>query len=211
MSLTQLHDTLASKLSKLPAAFPVAKTYMPPTESVKRERVEKLRDYLRLVVQLCASQNLPTPFLKFLRVEPSIFSGGGGGGGGSASATGSGGADSGMYDPDRPIEPFSPFTGAFAPERPEDVNEALREAIKAGDTALCMELIKGSADVSYRDRQGNTPLHMACLFQRSDVAKALLLAGANLNLKNGAGELPERMASVSLKMKFNQFKSTGKV
>ena len=62
-----------------------------------------------------------------------------------------------------------------------------------------------------RLRAGNTPLHMACLFNRTDVAKALLLAGADLTLKNGAGELPERMASVSLKMKFNTFKQTGQI
>lgn len=60
-------------------------------------------------------------------------------------------------------------------------------------------------------RAGNAPLHMAALFQRSDVAKALLLAGADLTLKNGAGELPERMASVSLKLKFNTFKETGDI
>ena len=91
------------------------------------------------------------------------------------------------------------------------MNEGLREAIKAGDNDLCMELLKQNADPNYRDRQGNTPLHMAALFQRTDVAKALLLAGSDLTLKNGAGELPERMASVSLKMKFTNFKTTGQV
>ena len=208
--LPQLHDSLTSKVAKLPATFPVPKTYMPPTESVKRERVERLRDYLRLVVKLSDDRPLPTALLKFLRVEPGVLASAGGSGGG-ASATGSGGEASGLYDPDKPISPFSPFSRNFVPERPDDVNEGLREAIKAGDTPLCLELIKSNADVNYRDRQGNTPLHMACLFQRSDVAKALLLAGADLTLKNGAGELPERMASVSLKMKFNTFKQTGQI
>lgn len=52
---------------------------------------------------------------------------------------------------------------------------------------------------------------MASLFNRTEVAKALLLAGADLTLKNGAGELPERMATVSLKMKFSSFKETGQI
>jgi len=52
---------------------------------------------------------------------------------------------------------------------------------------------------------------MAALFQRTEVAKALLIAGSDLTLKNGAGELPERMASVSLKMKFNTFKQKGEI
>ena len=97
------------------------------------------------------------------------------------------------------------------PDRPEDINEGLREGIKAGNSSLCLELIAAKADPLYRDRQGNTPLHMACLFNRTDVAKALLLAGADLTVQNGAGELPERMASVSLKMRFNTFKQTGQI
>lgn len=128
-----------------------------------------------------------------------------GGGGGSGSSEPSGGSSA------RPAEPFAAFNGAFIPERPDDVNEGMREGIKAGDTPLCLELLASKADPNYRDRQGNTPLHMSCLFNRTEVAKALLLAGSDLTLKNGAGELPERMASVSLKMKFNAFKATGKV
>ena len=104
---------------------------------------------------------------------------------------------------------FNPFTQHFVPEKPDDINEGLREAIKAGDVPQCLSLISSNADPNYRDRQGNTPLHMAALFQRTEVAKALLVAGSDLTLKNGAGELPDRMASVSLKMKFNTFKETG--
>ena len=201
--LSQLHEALATKLSKLPAAFPVSKS-MFGGESVKRERVEKLQGYLRNVLTLCGDRPLPNALLKFLRVEPSALTPAGG-------ATATGGADSGegsgTYN--GPLMPFCKFTNAFVPEKPDDVNEGLREAIKAGDVKACLELIKQNADPNYRDRQGNTPLHMACLFQRTEVAKALLLAGSDLTLKNGAGELPERMASVSLKMKFTKFKATG--
>ena len=110
-----------------------------------------------------------------------------------------------------PVGSFSPFHGAFIPERPDDINEGMREGIKAGDTPLCLELLAAKADPNYRDRQGNTPLHMACLFNRTDVAKALLHAGSDLTLKNGAGELPERMATVSLKMKFATYKESGQI
>ena len=47
----ELHETLISKLSKLPASFPVAKS-MFGGEAIKRERVEKLQDYLRTVVKV---------------------------------------------------------------------------------------------------------------------------------------------------------------
>jgi len=204
----ELHEALITKIAKLPHAFPVAKS-MFGGEQVKRERVEKLQEYLRNCVKLSGER--PTgALLKFLRVEASAF----GPAVGSAAVVGSSGATGDAPIAPEPLQPFQPFSGphgAFVPERPEDTNEALREGIKAGDNALCLELIEAKADPLYRDRQGNTPLHMACLFNRTDVAKALLLAGADLTLKNGAGELPERMASVSLKMKFNTFKRTGQI
>lgn len=201
----QLHEALATKLSKLPATFPVAKS-MFGGEAVKRDRVEKLQTYLRNVLVLCGERPPPNALLRFLRVETHALSADRAGptGGGAHEAIG-GAAEPGA------VTPFTHFGSAFVPERPEDANEGLREAIKAGNINLCKQLIDSNADPNYRDRQGNTPLHMACLFQRTEVAKALLLAGSDLTLKNAAGELPERMASVSLKMKLNAFKNTGTI
>jgi hypothetical protein len=199
----QLHEALATKLSKLPATFPVAKS-MFGGEAVKRDRVEKLQTYLRNVIVLCGDRPPPNALLRFLRVETQALNAD------RAGPTGGGNEAVGAVEPG-PLVPFTHFGSAFVPERPEDANEGLREAIKAGDIALCQQLIGSNADPNYRDRQGNTPLHMACLFQRTEVAKALLLAGSDLTLKNAAGELPERMASVSLKMKLNTFKNTGTI
>ena len=198
-----MHEQLTSKLSKLPSSFPVTKSFM-NTEAVKRQRVEALQEYLRNCVRLCSDRPPPGALLKFCELRR------------GARAAGRIGRRRRWWRHGRratggPILAFEPFSSIFVPERPEDVNEGLREAIKAGDNDLCMELLKQNADPNYRDRQGNTPLHMAALFQRTDVAKALLLAGSDLTLKNGAGELPERMASVSLKMKFTNFKTTGQV
>ena len=206
-----LHEALAAKLSKLPATFPIAKSVF-NGESVKKDRVERLQKYMKDVIKLCEDSNvrpLPAAMLKFLHVDAKVFAPAGGSG-----ATGDAGGGNGGFGGacgESPLGEFAPFGTHFVPEKPEDVNEGLREAIKAGDVGLCLELIENKADPNYRDRQGNTPLHMAALFQRTGVAKALLLAGADLTLKNGAGELPERMASVSLKMKFQTFKSTGQV
>lgn len=202
-AFVELHDTLVTKLSKLPASFPVGKA-MFMNSTIKQERVAKLQAYLRTAIA-AGGERPPRELLRFLRIDPAAFSPPGAEGGGGSSGDMSGASSA------RPAGPFEAFNGAFIPERPDDTNEGLREGIKAGDTPLCMELLAAKADPNYRDRQGNTPLHMACLFNRTDVAKALLLAGSDLTLKNGAGELPERMASVSLKMKFNSFKATGKV
>ena len=98
---------------------------------------------------------------------------------------------------------------AAAGALPEDLNDGLREGIKNGDTQLCLELIKKGADANHRDRQGSYPLHMACLFQRTEVVKALLAAGADIEKQNAAGELPTKIANVTLKMKMLKFKETG--
>ena len=204
-NFVELHEALVSKIAKLPAAFPVSKSVF-GGDQVKRDRVEKLQGYLRNCVSL-STDRPPVALLKFLRVDVAAFTPTGGG-----ASEGTGGAS--CSESETAFSSFSPFSGpngAFVPERPEDVNEALREGIKAGDSKLCHELIAAKADPLYKDRQGNTPLHMACLFNRTDVAKALLLAGADLTVQNGAGELPERMASVSLKMKFTTFKETGAI
>ena len=70
-------------------------------------------------------------------------------------------------------------------------------------------MIKKGADANHRDRQGSYPLHMACLFQRTEVVKALLAAGADIEKQNAAGELPTKIANVTLKMKMLKFKETG--
>ena len=63
----ELHEALVTKISKLPAAFPVAKSVF-GGEAVKRERVEKLQEYLRNVVRL-SGERPPAALLKFLRVD----------------------------------------------------------------------------------------------------------------------------------------------
>ena len=66
------------------------------------------------------------------------------------------------------------------------------------------------ADPNFRDRRGDCPLHLACMFNRAQVVKALLEHGADPTLKNAAGELPTKIASVTLRMKIDKFQSTGK-
>lgn len=149
-NFVELHDALASKIAKLPATFPVAKN-MFNGEAVKRERVEKLQEYLRNVVRL-SGEKPPIALLKFLRIDASVFAPPS-----ERSERGIATGDGPYPSSSEPLQRFQPFSGvnaAFVPERPEDVNEALREGLKAGDDALCKELIESKADPLYRDRQG---------------------------------------------------------
>ena len=103
----------------------------------------------------------------------------------------------------------SPFGVVSAPSS-SDANEALRDGIKGDNTAECLRLLDAKADPNFRDRRGDCPLHLACMFNRAQVVKALLEHGADPTLKNAAGELPTKIASVTLRMKIDKFQSTGK-
>jgi len=104
-----LHEALAAKLSKLPAAFPVAKS-MFSGDSVKRQRVEALQDYLRSILKLSEGRTPPSALLKFLRVEASCFAPPAA----AAGPTGDAMPPSRREDPS-PLGAFSPFVQHFTP------------------------------------------------------------------------------------------------
>lgn len=188
----ELHTVIQPAL-KLPIAFPIPKS-MFTGEAVKRERQQKLQEYLRTALAACDATP-PLALMSFLGLR-------------AGGPSGSGSAPDVANPPPASAESFAPFS-EFQVVRKDDVNEGLRDAIKANDTQLAMSLIDAKADPNYRDRQGNTPLHMACMFNRTDVARALCQGGADTELKNLAGELCTRMASVSLKMKIKKYQDTG--
>ena len=48
-------------------------------------------------------------------------------------------------------------------------------------------LIKGGADINYKNNDGSTPLIVAAVFNQVDIAKVLVDAGADLNARNNDG------------------------
>ena len=204
----ELHAELQPLLPSLPTAFPVSKSVF-SSESVKRERVDKFQDYLRAAVT--AAGPVPPPaLLRFLAVDTSKIEAAVS----EAEATRGVGAlsvgPSGLSVPEREFEASgSPFGVAAAPTS-SDSNEALRDGIKGDNTAECLRLLGAKADPNFRDRRGDCPLHLACMFNRTQVVKALLEAGADPALKNAAGELPSKIAPVTLRMKMDKYQQTGK-
>lgn len=83
-----------------------------------------------------------------------------------------------------------------------DVNgEGLREAIKNGDTAAAKRLLSEGVDANYHDKQGSSLLHLAALFNQTDIAFALMERGANVEYKNAQGETPLDCAPATLQYK----------
>uniref|UniRef100_A0A6N2MPT5 FYVE-type domain-containing protein n=1 Tax=Salix viminalis TaxID=40686 RepID=A0A6N2MPT5_SALVM len=95
--------------------------------------------------------------------------------------------------------------GVDKPQMDYDINgEGLREAIKNGDTVAVKKLLSEGVDANYRDKQGMSLLHLAALFNRTDIAFILMESGASMNYKNAQGETPLDCAPATLQYKMKQ-------
>lgn len=86
----------------------------------------------------------------------------------------------------------------------EVTGEGLREAIKNGDAAAVKDLLNKGVDSNYYDKQGFSLLHLAAVFNQTDIAFALMDHGAKLDSKNSQGETPLDCAPVTLQYKMKQ-------
>lgn len=95
--------------------------------------------------------------------------------------------------------------GSVKAQMDYEVNgEGLREAIKNGDTSAVKELLNKGVDASYCDKQGLSLLHLAALFNRTEMAFALMEYGASLDRKNLQGETPLDCAPATLQYKMQK-------
>lgn len=91
------------------------------------------------------------------------------------------------------------------PQMDYDANgEGLREAIKNSDTAAVKKLLSQGVDANYCDKQGLSVLHLAALFNQTDIAFILMESGASLEHKNAQGETPLDCAPATLQFKMRK-------
>ncbi|KAG6590065.1 Lateral signaling target protein 2-like protein, partial [Cucurbita argyrosperma subsp. sororia] len=86
----------------------------------------------------------------------------------------------------------------------EASGEGLREAIKNGDTIAVKKLLSEGVDANYHDKQGLSLLHVAAVFNQTDIVFALIESGASLDYKNAQGETPLDCAPASLQYKIRE-------
>ena len=80
--------------------------------------------------------------------------------------------------------------------------EGLRDAIKAGDLNGVQDVLARDASLaSYQDRQTESMLHLAALFDHASIALALAAHGADPTVTNAAGESALDVAQPSLRSK----------
>lgn len=73
----------------------------------------------------------------------------------------------------------------------------LFESIKKNDIDQVKKLIDSGIDLDMRNGSGRTPLHIASLYNRRNIAELLIGAGANVNAKDKEGETALYLASVN--------------
>ncbi|KAI5084556.1 hypothetical protein GOP47_0000725 [Adiantum capillus-veneris] len=74
--------------------------------------------------------------------------------------------------------------GHFMVKKYESTGEGIWEAIKNGDTAAVKDLLATGVDPNYRDKQGMSLLHLAAVFNCTEIVFLLMDAGANVAAKN---------------------------
>lgn len=72
----------------------------------------------------------------------------------------------------------------------------LVKALRDRNPGQAGRLVAGGADVTGKDRDGDTPLHLACLYGYFDLARAMLERGADARAANRSGETP--LASLAM-------------
>ncbi|XP_077236136.1 ankyrin repeat family protein isoform X2 [Tasmannia lanceolata] len=79
--------------------------------------------------------------------------------------------------------------------------EGLREAIKNHDVASVKKLLSEGVDANYSDKQGFSLLHLAALFNQTEITFILMDHGASVDCKNAQGETPLDCAPTTLQYK----------
>ncbi len=69
-------------------------------------------------------------------------------------------------------------------------DEMLRQACMYGSPKIALHFVKAGADVNYRDKYSETPLHYAVRNQDTKLVEVLIEEGANVNYKNCFGRTP---------------------
>ncbi|KAF7836856.1 vacuolar protein sorting-associated protein 27 isoform X1 [Senna tora] len=95
-------------------------------------------------------------------------------------------------------------TSDRTPKDYEANGEGLREAIKNGDYAAVKKLLDEGVDANFRDKQGMSLLHLAAVFNQTNIAFILMDSGASLEYKDAQGETPLDCAPATLQYKMRQ-------
>ena len=86
---------------------------------------------------------------------------------------------------------------------------SLHESVILSDspTSIAKILLRNDADIDFQDNNGNSPLHFAVRFWKSEYALFLMRNGASLKIKNQNGMNPVELTILQMKGNTKTFKS----
>eukprot|EP00897_Mesotaenium_endlicherianum_P005489 jgi/Mesen1/4969/ME000248S04249 len=97
---------------------------------------------------------------------------------------------------------------SVAPRTPsqqyEATGEGMKEAVKNGDVEAVQSLLAKKVDPNYQDKQGLPLLHIAALFNQTEITFLLMSAGANPAATNAQGETALDCAPATLQHKMQE-------
>jgi ankyrin repeat protein len=82
-----------------------------------------------------------------------------------------------------------------------DLNEQSKDAVKAGDLQGLTKLLDAGGSAGYQDSSGNSLLHLAALFNHTEIVMLLHQRGAKLSVLNHSKERPLDVAPPALQFK----------
>jgi len=86
--------------------------------------------------------------------------------------------------------------GAITDEAATDLGEELLAAIRVKNVTECLRLVGARADLAVKDEIGNAALALACGYELSEVALAILaVSGVEIDARNNNGQTPLMFAS----------------
>lgn len=98
----------------------------------------------------------------------------------------------------------SPSVSQKRTQEYETTGEGLREAVRNGDSSAVKRLLEQGVSPHYVDRQGMPLLHLAAVFNQTEIVFILMDAGANSESRSAQGETAFDCAPATLAHKMKQ-------
>jgi len=114
----------------------------------------------------------------------------------------SAGGSAAAASPSPAAAPPPGFFSSFGSKTYPATGEGLRDAIKDKDVSGIKQVLKQNPETAnYQDRLSQTMLHLAAIFDHTEIAELLLASGADPSVKNSDGETAIDVAQPTLKRK----------